>query len=132
MKINNTPFFQTIYFFCLLFILNELRSYGCEILSSTSGLWNEKTLDQHIYIYIYIYIYIFQALKPKLVFLCLNLTFFTSFTSMRHTLLIFKPISVIFVTLDAPRKGLQNLLNVQRLLTNVEKEIKFYLQRFFT
>jgi hypothetical protein len=51
---------------------------------------------------------------------------------MRHTLLIFKPISVIFVTLDAPRKGLQNLLNVQRLLTNVEKEIKFYLQRFFT
>jgi len=37
-----------------------------------------------------------------------------------------------FVTLDAPRKGLQNPFNAQRPLTNVEKVIKFYLQRFFT
>jgi hypothetical protein len=57
---------------------------------------------------------------------------FTSFTSISHVLLILKPISMIFVTLDAPRKGLQNLFNVQRLLTNVEKVIKLYLQRFFT
>jgi hypothetical protein len=56
----------------------------------------------------------------------------TSFTSIRHILLILKLIPVIFVTLDAPRKGLKNLFNVQRVLTNVEKVIKLYLQRFFT
>jgi hypothetical protein len=37
---------------------------------------------------------------------------------------------MIFVTLDAPRKGLQKLFNVQRLLTNVNKIIKLYLQMF--
>jgi hypothetical protein len=37
-----------------------------------------------------------------------------------------------FVTLDGLKMGLQNPLNVQRLLTNVEKIIKCYLQRFFT
>jgi hypothetical protein len=35
---------------------------------------------------------------------------------------------MIHVTLDAPRKGLQNPLNVQKLLTNVDKIIKLYLQ----
>jgi hypothetical protein len=45
-------------------------------------------------------------------------------------MLILQPILVIFVTLDAPRKGLQNPFNVQRPLTNVNKVIKFYLQRF--
>jgi hypothetical protein len=39
---------------------------------------------------------------------------------------------MIFVTLDASRKRLQNLFNVQKQLTNVEKVIKIYLQRFFT
>jgi hypothetical protein len=39
---------------------------------------------------------------------------------------------MIFVTLDAPRKGLQNPFNVQGSLTNVKKVIKLYLQRFFT
>jgi len=39
---------------------------------------------------------------------------------------------MIFVILDAPRKGLQNLFNVQKLLTNVKKITKFHLQRFFT
>jgi hypothetical protein len=57
---------------------------------------------------------------------------FTSFTSIRHILLILKPIPMIFVTSDASKKGLQNLFNVQRLLTNAEKVIKFNLQRFFT
>ncbi len=56
---------------------------------------------------------------------------FTS-TSTSHILLILKPIPMIFVTLDASKKGLQNLFNVQRLLTNVEKFIKLYLQIFFT
>ncbi len=36
------------------------------------------------------------------------------------------------MTLDAQKKGLQTLFNVQRLLTNVEKIIKLQLQRFFT
>jgi hypothetical protein len=36
------------------------------------------------------------------------------------------------MTLDAPRKRLQNLLNVQKLLINVEKITKLYVQRFFT
>jgi len=35
-----------------------------------------------------------------------------------------KSISVIFVILDAPRKGLQNLFNIQRLLINAKKIIK--------
>jgi hypothetical protein len=40
---------------------------------------------------------------------------------------------VIFVKLlNALIKGLKNLFNVQRFLTNVEKVIKLYLQRFFT
>ncbi len=56
---------------------------------------------------------------------------FTSI-STSHILLTFKPILVIFVTLDASRKGLQNLFSVQKLLTNAEKVIKLYLQRFFT
>jgi hypothetical protein len=49
---------------------------------------------------------------------------FTSFTSIRHILLNFKLIPMIFVTLDASRKGQQNHFNVQRVLTNVEKIIK--------
>jgi hypothetical protein len=39
---------------------------------------------------------------------------------------------MIFMTLDVPKKGLQTDFNVKRLLINVEKVIKFYLQRFFT
>jgi hypothetical protein len=39
---------------------------------------------------------------------------------------------MIFVILDARRKGLQNLFNVQKLSTNVKEIIKFYLQRLFT
>ncbi len=38
---------------------------------------------------------------------------------------------MIFVILDAPRKGLQIFFNVQRLSTNMEKVIKLYLERFF-
>jgi hypothetical protein len=34
------------------------------------------------------------------------------------------------VTLDALRKGLQNIFNVQKPLTNVEKIIKFYTKVF--
>jgi hypothetical protein len=72
------------------------------------------------------------SFKIKFDFLMLKPYIFTSFTSISHILFILKTISVIFVTLNAPRKGLQNLVNVQRLLTNVEKVIKLYLQRFFT
>jgi hypothetical protein len=39
---------------------------------------------------------------------------------------------MIFVALDACRKGLQNLLNVQILLTNAEKVIKLCVQIVFT
>jgi hypothetical protein len=34
--------------------------------------------------------------------------------------------------MHASRHGLQNLFNVQRLLTNVKNVIKLYLQRFLT
>jgi hypothetical protein len=57
---------------------------------------------------------------------------FTLCTSISHNLIILKPIPVIFVRLDAPRKELQILFNIQRLLTNVKKIIKLYLQMLFT
>jgi hypothetical protein len=36
------------------------------------------------------------------------------------------------MTLNATKKGLQNIFNVERPWTNVEKTIKLYLERFFT
>jgi hypothetical protein len=35
------------------------------------------------------------------------------------------------VTLDAPRKGLQNLFDIQSLWINVKEFIKLYLQKVF-
>ncbi len=37
---------------------------------------------------------------------------------------------MILVTLDAPKKRLQNLFNAQRQWVNVEKIIKLYLQLY--
>jgi hypothetical protein len=88
----------------------------------------QKIIPTYIYMVgIWLYIYI-----TKTSFLMLKPFIFTPFTSIGHILLIQKPIPMIFVTLDAPRKGLQIFFNVQTLLTNVEKIIKLYLQRFFT
>jgi hypothetical protein len=53
---------------------------------------------KNIITYIYITKTKFLMLKPYI---------FTPFTSISHILLIQKPIPMIFVTLDAPRKGLQ-------------------------
>jgi hypothetical protein len=38
---------------------------------------------------------------------------------------------MIFMTLNVPKKGLQNLFNVERPWTSMEKVIKLYYQRFF-
>jgi hypothetical protein len=73
-----TPFFQTIYVFHFLFVLNDLKSYGCEICSSKNDLGSAKTLYQCIYFFIF---------KTKVIFM-FKFYIFTPFTSINHILLI--------------------------------------------
>jgi hypothetical protein len=81
-----------------------------------------KTLNQCIYL---------LSLKTKTGFLMFKPYIFTLFTSISHILLIFRS-SDDFCDITCAKKGLKNIFNVQGLLTNVEKIIKLYLQRFFT
>jgi hypothetical protein len=51
---------------------------------------------------------------------------------MRHTLLIFKPILVIFVTLDAPRKGLQNIFKCSKAIDQCGENYKILFTKVFS
>jgi hypothetical protein len=57
---------------------------------------------------------------------------FTSLTSISHIFAHLKTNSNDFCDIYASKHGLQNLFNVQRLLTNAKNVIKLYLQRFLT